>query len=166
VKRGCATDLHPLRAVIEARLTEGVLPGKLAKWLKEQSPDRTISRHILARHRRDHMGLPPFNNQKPLKPRPVEPKAITPTPSQALARDVTDADIEQRLKRRFYDAIDEIPPEKVAELMIEREKAKGRAPAVKVKSGEDVPADVAELRGAAAAALGPKRGRTGLRAVR
>ena len=164
----CAIEAHPLIEQMDAKLREKVAPRDVWKWINEETPDDQVSLAPLELHARSHLGVKPRNARTLYAERHEAAKP----PSEKLGRDITDDDIEQRLKRRFYDAIDSIPPEKIAELMIEREKAKGRVAALpkpaaaKTPTEDEVPPDVQEMRDAAAAALGPRRGRTGLRAVR
>ena len=170
MRHPCKVDIHPLRMEIEARMRENVFASVLEGWISEQTPDKPVSRHILSRHRRDHVGLKSYTDlrQEAKEQAAAVPVPAGPKPSEALGRPVNDDDIEQKLKARFYDSIDLIPADKVAELMIEREKAKGRV-AAKPAGGksaptdEDVPTEIADLRAAANAALGPKRTRTSAR---
>ena len=163
-RKPCPLETHPLIAAMDRMLREGVLPRDVWKWVNEQAPDDQVSLSHVEVHWRSHLGL----RKTPRKDGSVP----TVPPSARLGRDVTEADIDQRLMQRYYDSIDSIPAEKIAELMIEREKAKGRVAAQpkpvapKVPTEDEVAPEIADMRAAAAAALGPKRGRTGLRAVR
>lgn len=165
----CTFDLHPDRNLVDQRLKAGIYYTPLAKWTSGRHPELpVVSRDVLKRHRRDCLGLPPLQGGKTHPAAAQVPdESPKPKPSDGLGRDVTDEDIEQRMLRRFYDTIDEIAPEKIADLLIEREKGRNRGPVGAKSKAADVPADLTAVREAAARALGgrPSRTRTRIRAI-
>lgn len=170
----CRIDLRPDRAEIDQHLWAGSGPTPVLRWANERNPDVTpLTRNVVQTHRRVCLGMPPIKagkhgvDAKDVRtPTPPESPPSGPKPSEQLGHVVGDEDIETRMRARFYDLIDVMPPDKVAEWLIEREKTKNRAPAparAKTPSEDEVPLDIAELRAAATRALGPSATRTAAR---
>lgn len=163
----CALELHPLREKIDKMLRDQVTATPLSRWIAEQTPEKPASVYIVNHHKKDCLGLKGGPRIRRDVPESMRPKpAPEDLPSAKLGHDVTDDDIEQRMKKRFYDTIDQMPPEKVADWLIAREKNKlAPAPAKPSKVGEEIVSpDIEEMRAAARRTLGVRGSRTAARA--
>jgi len=163
----CRVCLHLDIEEIDRRLLAGEKPGVIAAWLMNRRPGAALNRFQIGKHRNWHLQPERVQPPPPPPPEPILPPPPAPKPSSLLGRDVTEDDIEQAMLKKFLDSIDSIPAEKVAELMIEREKARQRGMRAPAKGkGDEPPADgdpIAHLKRSIGDAVGARPTRTGVR---
>jgi hypothetical protein len=162
----CPIEAHALIAAIDEKLRANVEPKAVWRWVNEETPDDQVSLAHVETHARRHLSVKRVDSRPALRAAVAgirEPKG---KPSDVLGRPVVQDDIDQRMMKRMYDAIDDIDPNKIADILLEREKAKNRAPVGKVARGgeEDISPDLAKLREAAQRTLGVRTSRTSARA--
>ncbi|MDQ6721019.1 MAG: hypothetical protein M3003_09525 [Candidatus Dormibacteraeota bacterium] len=166
----CMFDLHPWRSKADLRLRQGIWPGRVAAWVNKMAPDeRPVTKDLMRKHRHECLGLESMrgatNKIQPITPESPPPAPAEPSrsPSKQLGRPVTEEDVNQRLLTKFYDSIDSLSADKVAEVMIERAKAEQKRAPAKAKDDDD---PTRTLAGKIGMAMGARPTRTGSRIKR
>lgn len=161
----CPIEQHALIAAIDEKLRARADPKTVWRWVNEETPDDQVSLAHVEVHARRHLGVKRVDERPALRAAAAGIREPRGKPSDVLGRPVVQDDIDQRMMKRMYDAIDDIDPNKIADILLEREKAKNRAPVGKLPRGEeDISPDLAKLREAAQRTLGVRTSRTSARA--